>query len=37
MVRAQVPLPTWSRALPAYGIGCLAAYWCIERAAGLIP
>jgi hypothetical protein len=35
-IRVQVPLPPWSRALPAYGIGCLAAYWCIERAAGLI-
>ena len=37
VVRVQVPLPPWSSALPAYGIGCLAAYWCIERAAGLIP
>jgi len=37
MVRVRVPLPRWSSALPAYGIGCLAAYWCIERAAGLIP
>ncbi|MCP3920941.1 MAG: HupE/UreJ family protein [bacterium] len=36
VVRVQVPLPRWSSALPAYGIGCLAAYWCIERAAGLI-
>jgi hypothetical protein len=37
VTRVQVPLPPWSSALPAYGIGCLAAYWCIERAAGLIP
>jgi hypothetical protein len=37
VVRVQVPLPRWSSALPAYGIGCLAAYWCIERAADLIP
>jgi hypothetical protein len=37
VARVQVPLPRWSSALPAYGIGCLAAYWCIERAAGLIP
>lgn len=37
VMRVQVPLPSWSRALPAYGVGCLAAYWCIERAAGLIP
>ncbi len=36
VVRVQVPLPTWSHPLPAYGIGCLAAYWCIERAAVLI-
>ena len=33
----KLPLPSWSHAVPAYGIGCLAAYWCIERAAGLIP
>ena len=37
VARVQVPMPPWSSALPAYGIGCLAAYWCIERAAGLIP
>ena len=37
VVRVRVPMPPWSSALPAYGIGCLAAYWCIERAAGLIP
>ncbi len=37
VARVQVPMPPGSRALPAYGIGCLAAYWCIERAAGLIP
>jgi hypothetical protein len=37
VARVQVPLPSWSSALPAYGIGCLAAYWCIERAAGLTP
>ena len=37
VVRVRLPLPPWSSALPAYGIGCLAAYWCIERAADLIP
>jgi len=36
VVRVQVPLPSWSSALPAYGVGCLAAYWCIERAAALM-
>jgi hypothetical protein len=36
VARLEVPLPAWSGALPAYGIGCLAAYWCIERAAVLI-
>ncbi len=36
VVRVQVPLPSWSSVLPAYAVGCLAAYWCIERAAGLI-
>jgi len=37
VVRVRVPMPSWSRAVPAYGIGCLAAYWCLERAASLIP
>ena len=36
VIRAHVPLPSWSSALPAYGVGCLAAYWCIARAAVLI-
>jgi hypothetical protein len=35
--RVRVPVPSWSHAVPAYGIGCLAAYWCLERAASLIP
>lgn len=30
------PYPRWVQALPAYGIGILAAYWCIERTAGLL-
>jgi len=28
--------PRWSAAVPAYGIGSLAAYWFIERVAGLV-
>jgi len=28
--------PLWLRGLPAYGIGSLAAFWCIERAAALL-
>jgi hypothetical protein len=28
--------PHWVRAVPAYGIGIFAAYWCIERAAALL-
>jgi hydrogenase/urease accessory protein HupE len=27
--------PAWLQAVPAYGIGSLAAFWCIERAAAL--
>jgi hydrogenase/urease accessory protein HupE len=27
--------PAWLARAPAYGIGSLAAYWCIERSAGL--
>lgn len=27
----------WLQAVPAYGIGSLAAFWCLERAAALFP
>jgi hypothetical protein len=27
--------PAWLARVPAYGIGSLAAYWCIERSAGI--
>jgi len=37
LVLARAPAPAWLRAAPAYGIGTLAAYWCLERAAGLFP
>jgi hypothetical protein len=37
LVLVRVPMPLWSRAAPAYGIGILAAYWCLERTAGLFP
>ena len=37
LVRARAPVPTWLRAAPAYGIGILAAYWCLDRAAGMLP
>jgi hypothetical protein len=29
-------MPRWLAQLPAYGIGSLAAYWCIERSAALV-
>jgi hydrogenase/urease accessory protein HupE len=29
-------VPRWLAQLPAYGIGSLAAYWCIERGAALV-
>ena len=32
----QPQTPQWVRAVPAYVIGILAAYWCLERAAVLI-
>jgi hypothetical protein len=35
LVLVRVPTPLWSRAVPAYGIGILAAYWCLERTASL--
>ncbi|MGI9589954.1 MAG: HupE/UreJ family protein [Myxococcota bacterium] len=28
--------PVWLAKVPAYGIGSLAAYWCIQRTAGLL-
>ena len=28
-------MPAWTHALPAYGIGTMAAFWCIERIAPL--
>ena len=33
---AKAPMPRWSRLVPAYGIGTLAAFWCLERTAGLL-
>ncbi|MGI9589801.1 MAG: HupE/UreJ family protein [Myxococcota bacterium] len=32
----RAPAAPWLRAAPAYGIGTLAAYWCLERAASLV-
>ena len=29
-----VPWPAWCRMVPVYGIGSLAAFWCIQRVAG---
>jgi hydrogenase/urease accessory protein HupE len=31
--RIEVPQPAWARAVPPYAIGCVAAYWVIERIA----
>ena len=33
--RMRVPVPAWLVRAPAYGIGTLAAYWSIERAAAI--
>lgn len=29
--RARVPFPQWAELVPAYGIGCCAAFWLIQR------
>jgi hydrogenase/urease accessory protein HupE len=29
-------LPAWSERIPVYGIGCLAAYWVLDRLAGVL-
>lgn len=33
--RSRARAPIWLARVPAYGIGCFAAYWCFERAAAL--
>jgi hypothetical protein len=33
--RLRARAPIWLARVPAYGIGCFAAYWCFERAAAL--
>jgi hypothetical protein len=33
--RVPVALPAWSRAVPVYAMGTLAAYWWLERTAAL--
>ena len=35
--RFEAPWPQWAWRVPVYAIGSLAAYWTIERVAGLIP
>jgi predicted naringenin-chalcone synthase len=29
-------LPAWSERIPIYGIGCLSAYWVLERIADVL-
>ncbi|MDX1556360.1 MAG: HupE/UreJ family protein [Xanthomonadales bacterium] len=36
IVFRRLRLPSWTRALPVYAIGSLAAFWTIERTAGFI-
>lgn len=33
----RAPLPAWTRGVPVYVLGSLAAFWCFERAAALLP
>ncbi len=33
--RVRKDWPTWAAQIPAYGIGSLAAFWLIERVAGI--
>jgi len=35
--RATAGAPGWLHAAPAYTIGSLAVYWCLERASSLVP
>jgi hypothetical protein len=32
----RVAAPRWARTVPVYGLGTLAAYWCLQRAAVLL-
>lgn len=32
--RVRLPWPAWSRQVPAYGIGAMAAFWFIQRVSG---
>ncbi len=34
--RLPVAWPQWSRAVPAYGIGTMAAFWFLQRAMSLM-
>jgi hypothetical protein len=34
--RIPVAWPQWARAVPAYGIGTMAAFWFLQRAASLM-
>jgi hydrogenase/urease accessory protein HupE len=34
---SAVPLPAWGARVPVYAMGSLAAFWCFERAALLLP
>ena len=35
--RLAPPWPHWAWRLPVYGIGSIAAFWTMERVAGLVP
>jgi hydrogenase/urease accessory protein HupE len=35
LYRAALPWPAWARALPAYAIGAVAAFWTLQRVVGL--
>ena len=34
--RIPIAWPRWAEAVPAYGIGTMAAFWFLERAASLM-
>ncbi len=34
--RLALPWPAWTHYLPAYGIGCMAAFWLFERVAAVL-
>jgi hydrogenase/urease accessory protein HupE len=37
VLRTRLPIPGWAELVPAYGIGCCAAFWLIQRTVAFLP